>query len=166
MIGQYLTAWLFFWKHNMRIFTTTICLLVSKMGIDTHERSWESRLCCRTARKVITSVSNCISLKTNLWLESVTFKGLGLKMSLKINTDSVTTSREIILDTREHRDAISLKFEEPFPFWALEQWFNCLGKLLLHYTVQAVLAELPSFWMHAFEIIIMIMWIPSNLTVI
>lgn len=42
-------------------------------------------------------------------------------MSLKINTDSVTTSREIILDTREHRDAISLKFKEPFPFWALEQ---------------------------------------------
>lgn len=49
---------------------------------------------------------------------------------------------------------------DPSVFW------DCPEKFLLQEIVQAALAELPSFWMHAFEIIIMIMWIPSNLTVI
>lgn len=69
-------------------------------------------------------------------------------------------------DTSEHRDN-KLKIHRAIAFWGIIAVIQlCSGKFLLQWIVQAVLAELPSFWMHAFEIIIMIMWIPSNLTVI
>lgn len=152
------------------ISNTTICLLVSKMGrTDTQKRSWESRLrCCCTAGKVIRSVSNFLSLKTDLWLNLVTFKDPGLQTPPKINADSaILYKRNYTWCTWIQRDN-KLKIHRAIAFFghASTVFWYCLGKFLLHCIVQAVLAELPSFWMHAFEIIIMIMWIPSNLTVI